>query len=258
MRWDAERIAVREALGYAPPHFPLRDHYETSDWMYGNLAHDKLVDSGDWHEALDLHHHRYMSEDIALGLVFLVSVAEWAGVPRAGRERTGGACQRGHGTRPPQRRPHARQHGAVWALPRRHDQSAKGWKHPAPRLSRPLISCWFAHQWAAHGPKLLSKTRTGEPRQVFRRRPLLRSNCVSDDGVSIGRSGPHHRVEHGREFARASDNDGLLRLSSRKEVFLEGPEPWVEPAGHECRETNGAPGRRHHRSARRDLPECPC
>lgn len=78
---DAERIAVREALGYAPPHFPLRDHYETSDWMYGNLAHDKLVDSGDWHEALDLHHHRYMSEDIALGLVFLVSVAEWADVP---------------------------------------------------------------------------------------------------------------------------------------------------------------------------------
>ncbi|WP_233495449.1 NAD/NADP-dependent octopine/nopaline dehydrogenase family protein [Rhodosalinus halophilus] len=78
---DAERIAVREALDYAPPHFPLRDHYETSDWMYGNLAHDKLVDSGDWHEKLDLTGHRYMSEDIAQGLAFLVSVGEWLGVP---------------------------------------------------------------------------------------------------------------------------------------------------------------------------------
>lgn len=78
---DAERIALREALGYGAPHFPLRDHYETSDWMYGNLAHDKLVDSGDWHEKLDFHQHRYMTEDIAYGVAFLVSVAEWAGVP---------------------------------------------------------------------------------------------------------------------------------------------------------------------------------
>lgn len=77
---DAERIAAREALGYRPPHFPLHDHYETSDWMYGNLAHDKLVGSGDWHERLDLHDHRYMSEDIAVGLAFLVSVANFAGV----------------------------------------------------------------------------------------------------------------------------------------------------------------------------------
>ncbi|MGI9422379.1 MAG: NAD/NADP octopine/nopaline dehydrogenase family protein [Hyphomicrobiaceae bacterium] len=77
---DAERIAVRERLGYCKPHFPLRDHYETSNWMYGNLAHDKLVDSGDWHETLDLHQHRYMSEDIAVGLALLVSIAEWSGV----------------------------------------------------------------------------------------------------------------------------------------------------------------------------------
>lgn len=59
---DAERMAVREKLGYGAPHFPLDDHYNTSDWMYGNLAHDKLVDSGDWHEKLNLHDHRYMSE----------------------------------------------------------------------------------------------------------------------------------------------------------------------------------------------------
>lgn len=77
---DAERIAIREALGYGPPHFPLADHYRTSNWMYGNLAHDKLVESGDWHETLDLRTHRYMAEDIGHGLAFLVSVGEWAGV----------------------------------------------------------------------------------------------------------------------------------------------------------------------------------
>jgi opine dehydrogenase len=78
---DAERIAIREQLGYAPPHFPLADHYKTSNWMYGKLAHDKLVDSGDWHEHLDLKTHRYLREDVGLGLAFLVSVGEWAGVP---------------------------------------------------------------------------------------------------------------------------------------------------------------------------------
>ncbi|MCR4264592.1 NAD/NADP-dependent octopine/nopaline dehydrogenase family protein [Nitratireductor sp. ZSWI3] len=78
---DNERIAIREALGYRAPHFPLADHYETSDWMYGNLAHDKLVGSGDWHETLDLKTHRYMLEDVGMGLAFLVSVGDWAGIP---------------------------------------------------------------------------------------------------------------------------------------------------------------------------------
>ncbi|PTW56604.1 opine dehydrogenase [Breoghania corrubedonensis] len=78
---DGERIAVREALGYGAPHFPLADHYNTSNWMYGNLAHDKLVDSGDWHEKLDFSTHRYLQEDTRMGLSFLVSVGEWAGVP---------------------------------------------------------------------------------------------------------------------------------------------------------------------------------
>lgn len=81
-RLDGERIAVREALGYGPPHFPLADHYSPGgeEWMYGNLAHEKLVGSGDWRERLVLTEHRYMREDVAFGLAFLVSVAEWAGV----------------------------------------------------------------------------------------------------------------------------------------------------------------------------------
>ena len=77
---DAERIRLREALGYKPPHFPLADHYNTSNWMYGKLAHDKLVDSGDWHEHLDLKTHRYMREDVGMGLALIVSLADWAGV----------------------------------------------------------------------------------------------------------------------------------------------------------------------------------
>ncbi|HEX5779587.1 MAG TPA: NAD/NADP octopine/nopaline dehydrogenase family protein, partial [Xanthobacteraceae bacterium] len=81
-RLDNERIAVREALGYGAPHFPLKDHYGGGDeWMYGNLAHEKLVGSGDWRERLVLIEHRYMREDVAVGLAFLVSVADWAGVP---------------------------------------------------------------------------------------------------------------------------------------------------------------------------------
>ena len=78
---DAERISIRDALGYRPPHFPLADHYDDArdEWMYGNTSHEKLTDSGDWREDIGLTTHRYMLEDVALGLAFLVSVGEWAG-----------------------------------------------------------------------------------------------------------------------------------------------------------------------------------
>jgi len=80
---DAERIAVREALGYGPPHFPLADHYddERDEWMYGDSSHERLTDSGDWREKIVLTEHRYMVEDVAIGLAFLVSAGEYAGVP---------------------------------------------------------------------------------------------------------------------------------------------------------------------------------
>lgn len=78
-RLDAERIAVREALGYPAPHYPLADHYTTDRWMYGD-AHRKLQKSGDWREHIDLTNHRYITEDIELGLSLLASVARWAGV----------------------------------------------------------------------------------------------------------------------------------------------------------------------------------
>lgn len=79
---DAERIALREALGYGAPHFPLADHYDDTreEWMYGNSSHEKPTDSGDWREDIDLTTHRYMREDVALGLVFYASLGAWAGV----------------------------------------------------------------------------------------------------------------------------------------------------------------------------------
>jgi len=80
---DQERIALRESLGYGAPHFPLADHYskDGDEWMYGRAAHEKLTDSGDWREKIDLQSHRYMLEDTALGLSLLVSIGRWAGVP---------------------------------------------------------------------------------------------------------------------------------------------------------------------------------
>jgi opine dehydrogenase len=79
---DAERIAVREALGYGAPHFPLSDHYASTgeEWMYGRGSHDKLTDSGDWRERIVLNDHRYMLEDVRIGLSFLISVAELASI----------------------------------------------------------------------------------------------------------------------------------------------------------------------------------
>jgi opine dehydrogenase len=78
---DAERMAAREALGYGAPHFPLAHHYarEGEVWMYGRDSHDRLTDSGDWREQLVLTEHRYMREDLRLGLSFLISAAELTG-----------------------------------------------------------------------------------------------------------------------------------------------------------------------------------
>jgi opine dehydrogenase len=79
---DGERIAVREGFGYGGPHFPLAHHYasEGEMWMYGRGSHDRLTDSGDWRERIVLTEHRYMREDLRLGLSLLVSVAELGGI----------------------------------------------------------------------------------------------------------------------------------------------------------------------------------
>ncbi len=79
---DGERIALREALGYGAPHFPLANHYakEGEEWMYGRGSHNRLTDSGDWREHIVLTQHRYMLEDTRIGLSFWLSVAALTGV----------------------------------------------------------------------------------------------------------------------------------------------------------------------------------
>lgn len=78
---DAERITLREALGYGAPHFPLAHHYQKDGelWMYPRLSHSDLQDSNDWREKLDLTQHRYMAEDTLMGLPLLLSVARLTG-----------------------------------------------------------------------------------------------------------------------------------------------------------------------------------
>jgi opine dehydrogenase len=79
---DAERMAIREGLGYGAPHFPLADHCreDGDEWMYRRKVHSDLTSSGDWREKIDLTHHRYMVEDTKLGLSLMISAAEHANV----------------------------------------------------------------------------------------------------------------------------------------------------------------------------------
>ncbi|MBI4591677.1 MAG: NAD/NADP octopine/nopaline dehydrogenase family protein [Candidatus Rokubacteria bacterium] len=74
---DAERIRIREALGYPAPHYELATYYEearAAEGLYGRGAKQKLVRSGLWNERLTLD-HRYVSEDVALGLTLFTSLA---------------------------------------------------------------------------------------------------------------------------------------------------------------------------------------
>ncbi len=79
---DEERIAVRKAFGFQPNHYPLEDYYDetrSNEWMYPRIAKKLLMESRLWHEKID-YQHRYVTEDIACGLAFLVSVADYVGV----------------------------------------------------------------------------------------------------------------------------------------------------------------------------------
>jgi opine dehydrogenase len=79
---DLERIKVREAFGYKPNHYPLEDYYDETrpnEWMYPRESKRLLQASGLWSEQID-YRHRYVTEDIACGLAFLVSAAAYAGV----------------------------------------------------------------------------------------------------------------------------------------------------------------------------------
>jgi opine dehydrogenase len=78
---DEERVVLRQALGFAPPHYPLRDHYDPSpgnEWLYGRQGHSELVQSGQWREHLGLQ-HRYIQEDAKINLALFCSISRLCG-----------------------------------------------------------------------------------------------------------------------------------------------------------------------------------
>lgn len=79
---DAERVAARQGLGYPAPHYELATYYDearAAEGLYGVGAKQKLVASGLWREVLT-YEHRYVSEDVALGLTLFESAGRTAGV----------------------------------------------------------------------------------------------------------------------------------------------------------------------------------
>lgn len=78
---DNERIAVREGFGFKPNHYPLEDFYDetrSNEWMYPREAKRLLMESGKWRERIG-YQHRYVTEDMAYGLAFLVSLGDYIG-----------------------------------------------------------------------------------------------------------------------------------------------------------------------------------
>lgn len=79
---DAERVATRRGLGYPAPHYEQATYYEegrAAEGLYGAGARGKVVASGLWSERLTFE-HRYVTEDVALGLTLFASAARTAGV----------------------------------------------------------------------------------------------------------------------------------------------------------------------------------
>jgi len=74
---DAERVASRKGWGFPAPHYEMATYYDearAAGGLYGAGAKGKLVASGLWNETLTFE-HRYVGEDVELGLPFLESAA---------------------------------------------------------------------------------------------------------------------------------------------------------------------------------------
>jgi opine dehydrogenase len=78
---DAERLAARRGLGYPGPHYELATYYDetrAAEGLYGAGAKAKLLASGLWREVVT-YDHRYVSEDVVLGLTLFESAGRTAG-----------------------------------------------------------------------------------------------------------------------------------------------------------------------------------
>ena len=79
---DAERVVTRKGWGYPAPHYELATYYDearAAEGLYGTGAKGKLVASGLWSEILTFE-HRYVTEDVGLGLALFESAGRAAGV----------------------------------------------------------------------------------------------------------------------------------------------------------------------------------
>ncbi|HLQ35401.1 MAG TPA: NAD/NADP octopine/nopaline dehydrogenase family protein [Chloroflexota bacterium] len=77
---EGERIALRKALGYPPPHWPIMDYYAHRDWLYGVRGRQLVEQQSVWHEKIDLR-GRYVEEDVRFGLALWESLGRKLGVP---------------------------------------------------------------------------------------------------------------------------------------------------------------------------------
>lgn len=79
---DAERVAARLGWGYPAPHYEAVTYYDearAAEGLYGAGAKAKLTASGLWNETLTFE-HRYVTEDVVLGLSLLESAARTVSV----------------------------------------------------------------------------------------------------------------------------------------------------------------------------------
>jgi opine dehydrogenase len=79
---DAERVAARTGWGYAPPHYELATYYDearAAEGFYGAGARARVAESRIFDETLGFD-HRYVTEDVVLGLALFESAARTVGV----------------------------------------------------------------------------------------------------------------------------------------------------------------------------------
>jgi opine dehydrogenase len=79
---DGERLAARRGWGYPAPHYELATYYDearAAEGLYGPGAKAKLAASGLWNEVLSFE-HRYVREDLVLGLSLFESAARTVSV----------------------------------------------------------------------------------------------------------------------------------------------------------------------------------
>lgn len=79
---DAERVAARRGWGYGAPHYELATYYDearAAEGFYGAGARARVAESRIFDETVGLE-HRYVTEDVVLGLALFESVGRTATV----------------------------------------------------------------------------------------------------------------------------------------------------------------------------------